>query len=161
MNNTETQQVLDALKRSEVLDAMKRSEVLDALKRSDANLNSPHMWYEYVRNAIAICEASLARVVEPVAWANDELDSVITNDEKQTNAIQFSQRHLDRHNRPLYATPQEAAAQPSQAVEFSDVEIRRWWARENGLEDVDMCKLDDFTKTVRAVIAAINAKVTK
>ena len=49
-----------------------------------------------------------------------------------------------------------ARAQPLR--ELSDEEIRKWWASENGLEDVDMCKLDDFTKTVRAVLAAAGGK---
>lgn len=43
---------------------------------------------------------------------------------------------------------QEAAA--VQAV-MSEQQIRHWWASENGLEDCDMCKVDDFRKVVRAV----------
>lgn len=51
--------------------------------------------------------------------------------------------------RRLYAHP---VVQPGR--ELSDEEIRTWWARDNGLEDMDMCKIDDFTKTVRTIIAA-------
>ena len=51
--------------------------------------------------------------------------------------------------------------EPSQAGELSDEEIRKWWGSENGLEDMGMRKIDDFTKVVRAVIAAINAKESK
>lgn len=50
-------------------------------------------------------------------------------------------------------------ARPIQAPELSDAEIRAWWGSENGLEDMNMCKIDDFTKTVRAVITRLNAKV--
>ncbi len=50
------------------------------------------------------------------------------------------------------------ASQPSQALELSHEDIRKWWASENGLEDMDMCKIDDFTTTVRAIEKLINAK---
>ena len=49
--------------------------------------------------------AEIAKPVEPVAWTVTEMDSVITNDDKQTNAIQFSQRYLDMHDIPLFTTP--------------------------------------------------------
>lgn len=42
---------------------------------------------------------------------------------------------------------------------LSDEEIRKWWASENGLEDCQMCKLDDFSKVARAIEAAILAKL--
>lgn len=34
---------------------------------------------------------------------------------------------------------------------LTDAQIREWWASENGLEDCDLCKIDDFTQVVRAV----------
>jgi len=37
-------------------------------------------------------------------------------------------------------------------------EIRKWWMSDNDLEDCDMCKLDDFTKVVRAVEARCAAR---
>jgi hypothetical protein len=40
---------------------------------------------------------------------------------------------------------------------LSDKEIRKWWSSENGLEDMDLCKIDDFTTTVRAIEKFINA----
>ncbi len=46
---------------------------------------------------------------------------------------------------PLFATP------PTEAVRMSEAEIRRWWSSENGFEDLDMCKIDDFRTVVRAV----------
>jgi hypothetical protein len=55
--------------------------------------------------AIAELRAALDAPVEPVAWTVAEMDSVITNDDKQTNAIQFSQRYLDMHDIPLFNTP--------------------------------------------------------
>ena len=44
-------------------------------------------------------------------------------------------------------------AQP-EPVSLTNEQIRKLWASENGLEDMDMCKLDDFTTVVRAVLAA-------
>ena len=43
-------------------------------------------------------------------------------------------------------------------VGLTDEEIRKWWASENGLEDCDMCKIDDFVKVVRAIEAAHGIK---
>jgi len=34
---------------------------------------------------------------------------------------------------------------------MTDEQIHAWWASENGLEDCDMCKIDDFRTVVRAV----------
>ena len=36
-------------------------------------------------------------------------------------------------------------------VGLTDKEIRKWWASENGLEDCDMCKIDDFILVARAI----------
>lgn len=54
----------------------------------------------------------------------------------------------------LAAAPQppQADASPQRQL-MTDEEIRDWWASENGLEDCDMCKQDDFAKVVRAVEA--------
>jgi len=43
---------------------------------------------------------------EPVAWASQEYDSVITNDEKESNSVDFSARYLEEHKVPLYREPQ-------------------------------------------------------
>lgn len=53
---------------------------------------------------------------------------------------------------PVWTTPQAPKAEP---VLLSDAEIRRWWSSENKLEDMDMCKIDDFTAVVRAVEAEV------
>lgn len=42
---------------------------------------------------------------------------------------------------------------------LTDEEIRKWWASENGLEDCDMCKIDDFVKVVRAIESALLQKL--
>ena len=47
------------------------------------------------------------------------------------------------------------ALQPEAAM--SDEHICAWWASENGLEDHDMCKLNDFREVVRAVEAKQDA----
>jgi len=51
----------------------------------------------------------------------------------------------------LYTTPQ-------QRKQLTYEEIRKWWARDNDLEDCDMCKIDDFVKVVRAIEAAHGIK---
>jgi len=43
-------------------------------------------------------------------------------------------------------------------VGLTDEEMRQWWWKENGLEDCDMCKIDDFTKVVREVEAKLKEK---
>jgi hypothetical protein len=48
------------------------------------------------------------------------------------------------------AKPPPAVSEPT-AAQLTDEQIRRWWASDNGLEDMDMCKLDDFRDVVRAV----------
>lgn len=49
---------------------------------------------------------------------------------------------------PLYSAP---VAQPAEPL--TDAEISKWWASENGLEDCEMCKIEDFFKVVRAIEA--------
>jgi hypothetical protein len=45
-------------------------------------------------------------------------------------------------------------------VGLTDEEIRKWWASENGLEDCDMCKIDDFIMVARAIEAKLKEKNT-
>jgi hypothetical protein len=40
---------------------------------------------------------------------------------------------------------------------MTDEQITDWWRSENGLEDMDMCKIQDFHDVVRAVEAKIAA----
>jgi hypothetical protein len=42
---------------------------------------------------------------------------------------------------------------PQAVPPLTNEQIRWWWASENGLEDCDMCEIDDFTEVVRAVEA--------
>jgi hypothetical protein len=58
------------------------------------------------------------------------------------------------------ATAYVSPKQPAEAL--TDKEISMWWASENGLEDCDMCRIEDFLKVVRAVEAkhGIKAKET-
>lgn len=65
-----------------------------------------------------------------------------TRDECEREACGY-----DGEAHPLYTHP---APQP-----LTEEEIRAWWSSENGLEDCVMSKLDDFSKTVRAVEARI------
>jgi len=50
---------------------------------------------------------------------------------------------------------------PPPAPVLSDAEIRQWWSSENGLEDMDMCKIDDFTTVVRAIERAILGRASR
>jgi hypothetical protein len=53
-----------------------------------------------------------------------------------------------------YTTPPQSEARglsQQQRKPLTDAEIRKWWSRDNGLEDCDMCQIDDFTKVVREV----------
>jgi uncharacterized UPF0160 family protein len=43
-------------------------------------------------------------------------------------------------------------------VGLTDDEIRKWWASENGLEDCDMCKIDDFVMVAQAIEAKLKEK---
>jgi hypothetical protein len=54
----------------------------------------------------------------------------------------------------LYTTPQRTW------VGLTDEEIKKWWASENGLEDCDMCKIDDFLMAVQAIEAKLKEKNT-
>jgi hypothetical protein len=48
------------------------------------------------------------------------------------------------------------ATPPAAPPPLSVKQIHDWWASENGLEDCDMCKLEDFAKVVQAVEKAHN-----
>jgi hypothetical protein len=48
----------------------------------------------------------------------------------------------------------------TQRKPLTDEEIRKWWASENGLEDCDMCKIDDFILVARAIEAKLKEKNT-
>jgi hypothetical protein len=52
----------------------------------------------------------------------------------------------------------DVLAQPAQEQRqpLTLVQIRQWWASENGMEDCEMAKFDDFLRVVRAVEAAHN-----
>ena len=58
---------------------------------------------------------------------------------------------------PVYTTPPAAQRQ---WVGLTDKEIRNWWSSENGLEDCDICKIDDFVMVVKAIEAKLKEKNT-
>lgn len=57
-------------------------------------------------------------------------------------------------------TALKAALAAPQPVSLTDVDIRRMWLSENGLEDCDMCKIDDFKKVAAYFQAAIKGGAT-
>jgi len=112
---------------------------------------------------------------EPVAWG-------FRHDDGEIYDCISPEAHADcegEYTVPLYTTP--PAAQPAQEPDeltiaymnglydgkkkrpwagLTDEQIRKWWASENGLEDCDMAKLDDFVRVVRAVEAKLKEKNT-
>jgi len=84
---------------------------------------------------------------EPVAVLFQDGSIVKMND------LEFVPEKSGQRVQMLYTTPQ-------QRKPLTDEEIRKWWARDNDLEDCDMCKIDDFVKVVRAIEAAHGIKET-
>lgn len=72
--------------------------------------------------------------------ANGEHDAV---QKVLGDAIRFA-----RQAQPEAPIPQ---VEPTEQVRMSEADIRRWWGSDSGLEDMDLCKFDDFLKVVRAV----------
>ena len=107
MNHTETQQVLDALK---LLDP---ELIFENWENGDGE-----EIHEQLRAVSAICEASLARVVEPVYQYQLANGNWI---DQTKESYDYNVKHGNANVRALFATPQEAAAQPSQAVEWIPV----------------------------------------
>ena len=66
--------------------------------------------------------------------------------------IDHQEQIVEDYRAMLAAAPK--APQPSKREPLTGAQIRKWWASENGLEDCDMAKLDDFEKVVRAIEAA-------
>jgi hypothetical protein len=91
--------------------------------------------------AITAIKAALEAKDEPVATKNN--DGVTL--------------HLGWDDLPvgtkLYTTPPQRTW-----VGLTDEEIRKWWASENGLEDCDMCKIDDFILVARAIEAKLKER---
>lgn len=166
MNKTETQQVLDAL------------------KFAYNDCESDFVRDQKIDPAIAILDAYLALVVEPVACIESK-DALRLSDEleairkahwthwaaEENHVVAVSVRHLRllaNHNAD--AIPQEAASQPSTAVELSEAEVVRCISEsgcygtvkmsyESGPYSIDRPSLN-ATKFANAIIAAINAKVS-
>ena len=97
MNKTELQQVLEALK--SIVDWNSKS--LDS--GEDAGRGVTSMQLNKARDAIALCEADMARVDEPVAWIAPQGEGFRVH----LGATKPEYAHLWE---PLYATPKEAAA---------------------------------------------------
>lgn len=104
-----------------------------------------------------IARAVLAKWGQPQAVAGGEpvkrVFIVATGEEHEGEA---TYTRYDDAPPPLCDSECLYTAPPPQAVRepLTDEQVRRWWQRENGLEDCDLCKLDDFMKVARAVEAA-------
>ena len=121
MNHTETKQVLTTLNMAAAAlrHAMAVSPLGDPLAKNTEIAESD------ARAAIALCEASLARVVEPVGRVGgDDVRRLIVWS-PAVAAFDYPVGTL------VYATPQEAAAQPNQVPKgFALVPIRATSAME-------------------------------
>jgi hypothetical protein len=100
-----------------------------------------------VANAIIAIKAALEAKDEPEYYG-------LTKDHLW---MSISKEHYDRlkpeFRMACYATPPQRTW-----VGLTDEEIRKWWASENGLEDCDMCKIDDFILVARAIEAKLKEK---
>lgn len=85
---------------------------------------------------------------EPVAWRSAVLDLIDDCPGLSLEQDRWLSRRVKELDFPS-APPPQAVREP-----LSDEQVRRWWERDNGLEDCNLCKLDDFMKAVRAVEAA-------
>lgn len=83
---------------------------------------------------VAIARDSLAAIAQIILDGNSE-------DENQAQREQWA---VDKIQTAL-------SAQPAQRKPLTTKEIREWWASENGFEDCNMSKLDDFEQVVRAI----------
>ena len=92
-------------------------------------------------------KAALEAKDEPVAWMRDDIVSADTIWGK------YGPKKVFDSDMPLYTTPPQCTW-----VGLTDEEIRKWWASENGLEDCDMCKIDDFILVARAIEAKLKEK---
>ena len=112
---------------------------LEALEFANVN----HWWgSSNIEQAITAIKEALAQPEqEPVAFASHGVVNWIADKQFQ-------------HEAHLYSAPQRTW------VGLTDEEIRKWWASENGLEDCDMCKIDDFILVAKAIEAKLKEKNT-
>ena len=114
---------------------------------------------EIARKAITAIKEALAQPEqEPVAYDKTEMNCFIQDlyDKKM-------QEGKHGHYETMFHVVHQAIKRvPPQRtwVGLTDEEIRKWWASENGLEDCDMCKIDDFVMVARAIEAKLKEKNT-
>jgi hypothetical protein len=128
---------------------------LEALESTGEN-NGYHGVTQYfdetmVDQAITAIKAALEAKDEPVAYINVEQRKL----EWAKYMSWDTPTVVNLPKIPLYTTPPQRTW-----VGLTDEEIRKWWASENGLEDCDMCKIDDFILVARAIEAKLKEKNT-
>ena len=101
----------------------------------------------WTENEIPIIE----KLIELLAQPKQEQEPVVwMYQDKSTHEVKFQKHmrgfvdHGATYETPLYTTP-------PQRKPLTNAEIRKWWASENGFEDCNMAKLDDFEQVIRAV----------
>lgn len=112
---------------------------------SDANNNA----YAAVESAITALVQERDRLrVENVQPLFDRIAELEQGQDalKKIMALDLGKKHVRGLEAAALAAPPAPTAQP-----LSDEQIRNWWGSDNGLEDCDMCKVDDFTQVVRAI----------
>jgi hypothetical protein len=140
---------------------------LEALQKSLPRL-APYGEQDWLdsRAAIKALEEALAKQEqsEPVAWMH-RMDNTEGLKANGTGIVSITQKRKHPFGKagvdfsksyPVTSTP--LYTKPQQRKPLTDDEIRKWWGTENGLEDCDMCKIDDFVKVVRAIEAAHGIK---
>lgn len=90
---------------------------------------------------------------EPVTWklvlTKPTHEMLKAMDECSTEG--YDERLYAGHAASVYMAAVDVAPTPSQRKPLTNAEIRKWWASENGFEDCNMAKLDDFEQVIRAV----------
>ena len=83
---------------------------------------------------------------QPPAPTDAELDELRQANSGRLNFVTFSEFRVIAR-----AVLEKWGSQPVACEPLTTSQIREWWASENGLEDCEMCKLEDFLLVVRAV----------
>lgn len=92
---------------------------------------------------------ALAAAPQPPAATPEAQGPVGVITGKLGDICQFRSTTMRKGDAVYAAPPPKSVREP-----LSDEQVRRWWERDNGLEDCNLCKLDDFMKAVRAVETA-------
>ena len=120
-------------------------DVSDLLKRAvDLHEKAGMPWVDAEELALSeagIDDAILDELIGEAGYSG--LESMLTTGDELRRFTRSVLVH-----QPLAAL---RASSPAERLPLTEKQIHDWWARTNGLEDLDLCKQDDFRTMVRAV----------